>query len=724
MEQQTSIPSPSPSAAWRAVEATQRTAATRRAVPVPPRGTSSRVPLLAVLLALALALAGVLLPSGRIPSARADSTLLPPTATFTPGTYSVVVAQFFVLKTTITGVVTSVTWSADDGWSSTAPVQTATTTLTSPNHAFATVGDHLLSVQVCNASGCGSASHTMTVLPALPVPAFTASPNPASVGQAVALTSTSTGTITSLAWSADDSWTATGASASHAFAAAGTYTVSLKACNTSGCAPASRTIEVLPATPVASFTVTPSTGIAGVTAFVLTDTSTGTITSRLWYAGDGWTSTAASVSHVFASPGTHMITLWVTPSGSRTTVSHTVVVVAPTPAPTVHPTPIPTPTVAPTATPTPHPVTTPGPMPTTAIPSVAPSTAPSAAPSGTAPVAGFTATADPTATGRADALIDTSLGTIMSYAWSADAGAVLSSASAAEPTISFTTPGTHTITLTVTGPGGSSSATHTITATGGTAASATATPSPAPQPTSSPRPTPAGAATSGTGGSGRPFRWADWLAYLLALGALGALRYWRAAPVPGGRWSWIVGALLTTGAVVLLSGGLAGSAPLGLVPMLGLLGLGVAALVLAVLRPLPARRAARVLVGVLAALAAAFAAQGDLLLLVLALVGIAVVEALGWLRLGDPDDPWTAKPTKTTDDPWAARPFEKITVVAAHRLDPDDAPAMAEPPAPPVDEMSAEDRWASDAWPWPAAVGSSGKAPDRKTPSGWSQLNR
>ena len=347
-------------------------------------------------------------------------------------------------------------------------------------------------------------------------------------------------------------------------------------------------------------------------------------------------------------------------------------------------------------------------------------------------MAGFTATADPTATGSADALIDTSLGTVTRYVRSADAGAVLSSTSAPEPTVSFSTPGAHTITLTVTGPGGSSTAAHTITATGSAAATAIATPSPSPQPTGSPRPTPAGAATPGTGSSGRPFPWADWLAYLLALGALGVLRRWRAEPAPGGRRSWVGVATLTASAVVLLSGWLIGSAPLGLAPTLGLLALGIAVIGLAWFRPLPARRLARVLAAVLAALAAAFAAQGDGLLLALALVGIAVVEALGWLRLEDPDDPWTAKPAEGTERGGSSareQPSVKDRQAADGPSAPDPRAATSGPIAPAADGWSVEDRWASDQWPWPSAVGTTtadqpGKKPDRKARGGWAQLDR
>ena len=76
MEQKTSIPHPGPSAAWCAVEVTQRAAATRRAVPAMRRRGPSSALALGVALAGVWALAGVLLPSGRIPAARADADTL------------------------------------------------------------------------------------------------------------------------------------------------------------------------------------------------------------------------------------------------------------------------------------------------------------------------------------------------------------------------------------------------------------------------------------------------------------------------------------------------------------------------------------------------------------------------------------------------------------------------------------------------------------------------
>ena len=72
-------------------------------------------------------------------------------------------------------------------------------------------------------------------------------------------------------------------------------------------APASRRHRIPPASrspprSTASFVVTPSAGVAGVTNFVCTDTSTGA-TSWSWNFGDGGTSTLQNPTHVYSSAG-------------------------------------------------------------------------------------------------------------------------------------------------------------------------------------------------------------------------------------------------------------------------------------------------------------------------------------------------------------------------------------------------------------------------------------
>ena len=76
--------------------------------------------------------------------------------------------------------------------------------------------------------------------------------------------------------------------------------------------------------PVASFTTNVSSGPAPLTV-LFTDTSTGEgITGRSWEFGDGSTSSEASPTHTFLSPGTYTVTLTVTNAGGSNTATQTV----------------------------------------------------------------------------------------------------------------------------------------------------------------------------------------------------------------------------------------------------------------------------------------------------------------------------------------------------------------------------------------------------------------
>lgn len=80
--------------------------------------------------------------------------------------------------------------------------------------------------------------------------------------------------------------------------------------------------------PVASFTMSPSTGVAPLTV-AFTDTSTGSPTTRSWDFGDGGTSTATNPTHQFVSPGTYTVTLTVTNTSGTSTTTQTVDVTEP-----------------------------------------------------------------------------------------------------------------------------------------------------------------------------------------------------------------------------------------------------------------------------------------------------------------------------------------------------------------------------------------------------------
>jgi PKD repeat protein len=91
--------------------------------------------------------------------------------------------------------------------------------------------------------------------------------------------------------------------------AAATYRFYVTAFNTAGESAQSNTASATIGTSVsASFVVSPSAGVAGVTTFICSDTSTGA-TSWSWNFGDGATSFAQNPAHIYNAPGTYTIQL-------------------------------------------------------------------------------------------------------------------------------------------------------------------------------------------------------------------------------------------------------------------------------------------------------------------------------------------------------------------------------------------------------------------------------
>ncbi|HEV7570250.1 MAG TPA: PKD domain-containing protein [Thermoanaerobaculia bacterium] len=90
---------------------------------------------------------------------------------------------------------------------------------------------------------------------------------------------------------------------------AGTYRFYVTAFNSAGESTQSNTATATIATSVtASFVVSPSAGVAGITTFICSDTSTGA-TSWSWNFGDGGTSTLQNPAHIYNAPGTYTIQL-------------------------------------------------------------------------------------------------------------------------------------------------------------------------------------------------------------------------------------------------------------------------------------------------------------------------------------------------------------------------------------------------------------------------------
>ena len=135
-------------------------------------------------------------------------------------------------------------------------------------------------------------------LPALPL-----------VGEVIAFTGTATGTAPiAFTWDLGDGALAGGITATHAYTAAGVYTVTLAAENCGGTATAEHTVTVVPScTAVEVAGVAPT--IVGC-AVTLTAELTGSAPfDYLWGWGDGMTSTAALPTHTYTQTGIYSGTL-------------------------------------------------------------------------------------------------------------------------------------------------------------------------------------------------------------------------------------------------------------------------------------------------------------------------------------------------------------------------------------------------------------------------------
>jgi len=155
---------------------------------------------------------------------------------------------------------------------------------------------------------------------------FTASKTSGTSPLVVSFTPVTTGTVSGWNWNFGSS--AIPASTSQyptvTYSTPGTYSVSLTVTGPNGSVtkPKTNFITVTSTSPVANFSATPTSGVAPITVN-FTDSSTGSITSRLWNFGDGTSSTAVNPAHIYSAAGTYSVSLTVTGSGGSNTKTST-----------------------------------------------------------------------------------------------------------------------------------------------------------------------------------------------------------------------------------------------------------------------------------------------------------------------------------------------------------------------------------------------------------------
>ncbi len=236
-----------------------------------------------------------------------------PTASFTFSPSPAAVGQSVTFNGTGSydpdGSIVSWSWNFGDG---------NTGSGSTPTHAYGAAGTYTVTLTVQdNGSATGSISHTVTITaPAnqSPTASFTVSSSPALVGQSVTFNGTGSydpdGSIVSWSWNFGDGYTGSGSTPTHAYGAAGTYTVTLTVQDNGGATGSiSHTVTITaPAnqSPTASFTVSSSPALVG-QSVTFNGTGSydpdGSIVSWSWNFGDGYTGSGSTPTHAYGAAG-------------------------------------------------------------------------------------------------------------------------------------------------------------------------------------------------------------------------------------------------------------------------------------------------------------------------------------------------------------------------------------------------------------------------------------
>jgi PKD repeat protein len=222
------------------------------------------------------------------------------------------------------GSVTSYAWDFGDG---------ATGSGATTSHTYGSAGTYNVTLTVTDnggATGTSTKSITVTAPNQNPTASFTSSTSGLKISVDGSGSSDPDGNVASYAWDFGDGQTGTGSTASHTYAAGGTYTVKLTVTDDRGgtdSTTSSATVTNQP--PTAAFTASADQLSASFDASGSAD-SDGSIASYVWDFGDSTTGTGVSPQHAYAAGGTYTVTLVVTDNASATdSVSHAVTVTAP-----------------------------------------------------------------------------------------------------------------------------------------------------------------------------------------------------------------------------------------------------------------------------------------------------------------------------------------------------------------------------------------------------------
>lgn len=213
---------------------------------------------------------------------------------------------------------TAYQWDFGDG----SPPSTAP----NPTHIYLAGGTYTVQLIAINAQGCrDTAVQDITIFPK---PQLSFQADTVCFGQATTFAGSSTEPLVSWQWDFGDGQTASGATTTHTYAAAGVYVVQLVGQTAQGCRDTFSKQVVVNPVPTAAFS---ASNVCFGEEVTFTDQSVGA-TAWVWDFGDGSpTSTQQNPSHLYAGAGTYTVTLTVYNSSACFHVSSQAVTVKPKP---------------------------------------------------------------------------------------------------------------------------------------------------------------------------------------------------------------------------------------------------------------------------------------------------------------------------------------------------------------------------------------------------------
>jgi PKD repeat protein len=251
---------------------------------------------------------------------------VPPKASFTTSLSGLTASVDGSSSSDSDGSIASYAWNFGDG---------ATGSGASAQHTYAAGGTFTITLTVTDdRAGTDSVTKQVSVVApnVAPVAAFTSSATNLALSVDGSGSSDPDGTIASYAWDFGDGATATGATAQHTYAVAGSYPVTLTVTdNQSATGTTTKQLTVLAANvaPSAAFTTSATNLALSVDGSGSSDPD-GTIASYAWDFGDGATATGATAQHTYGTAGTYTVALTVTDNrGGTNTTTQQVAVTAP-----------------------------------------------------------------------------------------------------------------------------------------------------------------------------------------------------------------------------------------------------------------------------------------------------------------------------------------------------------------------------------------------------------